>query len=48
MLLFPLKDFFDGRMPDDRDALIVIEKPLDHVRNRINIDLPDASRCSGG
>ena len=25
-------------MLDDRDALIVIEKPLDNVRNRINID----------
>src|ERR1043165_2718107 len=40
LLLFPLKNFFDGRMPDDRDALIVVEEPLDHIGNGINVDLP--------
>src|SRR5262249_15842316 len=42
VLLLPLKDFFNRRMPDNRHPLIVIQKPLDHVRHRINIDLP---RC---
>src|SRR6185369_11609716 len=39
MLLFPLENFFNGRMPDNRDSLIILEEPLNYVRNRIHIDL---------
>src|SRR6185369_7794770 len=33
VLLFPLEHFFDRRVPDDCDSLIVVEEPLDHIRN---------------
>jgi hypothetical protein len=33
VLLFPLEYFFDRRVPDDCDSLIVVEEPLDHIRN---------------
>ena len=31
LLLFPLKQFFNPRVLDDRDSLIVIKEPLDHL-----------------
>ncbi len=39
LLLFPLKNFFDVAVLDDCDALIEIEKPLNHIGNRIEIDV---------
>src|SRR5687768_8010828 len=40
LFLFPLKDFFDARMLDYGNTLIVVEEPLNHVGNRINVDAP--------
>src|SRR5687767_2853753 len=39
LLLLPLKHFLDRRVLDYRDALIVIQEPLDHVRYGIDIDV---------
>ena len=39
VLLFPLEDFLDGWVFDDRHTLVVVEKPFDYIRYRINIDL---------
>ena len=32
LLLFPLKQFFNLRVLDDRDSLIVVKEPLDYLR----------------
>src|SRR6476620_6685539 len=37
VLLLPVENFLDRRMPDDCDSLVVIEKPLDYVWNGIEI-----------
>src|SRR5688572_16500072 len=38
LFLFPLKNLFHTRMLDDPNSRVVIEKPLDHIRNRIHVD----------
>ena len=40
LLLLPLKKLFNLRMLDDGDSFVVVEEPLDHVRNRIVVDAP--------
>jgi hypothetical protein len=40
LLLLPVKKLLDLRVPDDRRALVVIQKPLDDVRQRRGVDLP--------
>ena len=39
LFLFPMKNLFDVRVLDNRDPLIEIEKPLNYVGNRIEIDI---------
>src|SRR6266542_6420099 len=34
-LLLPLKQFFDFCVLDDSHALVIVEKPLDYVRQRV-------------
>ena len=33
LFLFPVKQLFDFRMFDDGDPLVIVEEPLDHVRD---------------
>lgn len=35
LFLLPLKQFFDLGVLDDSNALVIIEKPLDYVRQRV-------------
>jgi len=39
LLLFPLKQLFNLRVLDDRDSLIKIKKPLDHIGKRVVVDI---------
>jgi len=39
LFLFPLKEFLNFRVFDNRDALVVIKKPLNHIRQRVIIDV---------
>ena len=33
LFLFPLKQLFDFRVLDNGDPLVIVEEPLDHVRD---------------
>src|SRR5687768_5468054 len=53
LLLFPVKNFFYVWVPNDCDALVVVKKPLNDVRNGIEVGLtgyvtPQGWRGHGG
>ena len=52
LFLFPMKQFFDLRMFDDGHALVIIEEPLDDIRQRVIVDVavtvsPEYGRVRG-
>ena len=38
LLLFPMEEFFDTWVFNHGHALVIVEEPLDHVRNRVVVD----------